>query len=163
MIYVIMGVSGSGKPTVGRAVASMLSMPFHDADSYHNLENLEKMKHNTPLQDVDRQGWIKLLSKKILKWNLQGNAILACSALRSEHRKQMAKNGGVVFVFLDGEYELIYQRLAKRKGHFFSASLLESQFANLERPKDSITVSVDSPVMNICSKIIKGIQTTNAR
>jgi len=158
-----MGVSGSGKTTVGRTVAGMLSMPFYDADNYHDLDSLEKMKNNIPLQDEDRHGWINLLSKKIQKWNSQGNAVLACSALKSEHRKQMAKNGGVIFVFLDGEYELIHQRLTKRKGHFFSAFLLESQFEDLERPKDGITVSIDSPVMNICSKIIKRIQPKHAR
>jgi len=162
MVYVIMGVSGSGKTTVGRTIAEMLSIPFHDADNYHNLDSLEKMKNNTPLQDEDRQEWINLLSKKIMKWNSQGNAVLACSALKSRYRKQMAKNGKVNFIFLDGEYELIYQRLTKRKGHFFSASLLASQFADLERPKDSITVSVNSPVINICSKIIKKIQETHA-
>ena len=104
MVYLILGVSGSGKTTIGKKLSEILAIPFYDADDYHNNKNIEKMIKGLPLNDTDRKLWLKLLSLKIEEWNLHGDAILACSALKKKYRRKLSSNGKVFFIFLDGEY-----------------------------------------------------------
>ena len=102
MLYLIMGVSGSGKSSVGIYLAKTLSIPFYDADYYHSDSNIQKMKKGQSLNDSDRIPWLKLLSSNIKDWNSKGDAVLACSALKEKYRLLLSKNNEVTFIFLDG-------------------------------------------------------------
>jgi carbohydrate kinase (thermoresistant glucokinase family) len=154
MTYIIMGVAGSGKTSVGSSLSKLLSIPFYDADDFHSSLNLLKMAEGLPLNDFDRKPWLNLLSSKIGEWSNYGDAILACSALKSSYREKLSKNNEVKFIFLDGDFELISKRLSHRRGHFFNKQLLKQQFSSLEKPKECIKISIDQSVESICSKII---------
>lgn len=134
MIYIIMGVSGSGKTTIGRLLASRLHLPFLDADDYHPMENIRKMACGTPLSDTDRVPWLKCLSETLAA-HRQGGAVLACSALKEHYRTHLTdKNTDTCWVFLHGDFKTIRERLEARKGHFMDVKLLQSQFDTLEPP-----------------------------
>jgi carbohydrate kinase (thermoresistant glucokinase family) len=150
-----MGVAGSGKTSVGTCLSKMLKIPFYDADDFHTSSNLLKMEEGHSLNDADRYPWLSLLSAKINYWGNYGDSILACSALKVAYREKLAKNNHVEFIFLDGNYNLIAQRLAMRKGHFFNESLLKDQISTLERPKKCLRVSINQSVEDICYEIIK--------
>jgi carbohydrate kinase (thermoresistant glucokinase family) len=140
MIVVVMGVSGCGKSTIGQLLASRLNCPFLDADEFHPPENVAKMATGTPLTDADRRPWLELLNGKLLAHK---NAVLACSALKESYRKILSKErDDCRFVHLRGSIELIRSRLAERKHRYMPASLLESQFATLESPSNSIDVNI---------------------
>ena len=144
MIVVVMGVSGAGKSTIGKLLAFRLGCPFLDADEFHPPENVAKMTAGAPLTDSDRRPWLELLNRKLLK---EKNAVLACSALKESYRQALAHGiADCRFVHLRGSLELIRARLAERKHRFMPASLLESQFAVLEPPKDAIDVDVNSSI-----------------
>ena len=103
-----MGVSGSGKTSVGLYLSRIFSIPFYDADDFHNDLNIQKMKKGYSLINLDRMPWLKLLSSKIKEWNSKGDLILACSALKESYRKILSNNNEITFIFLDGSYDLIY-------------------------------------------------------
>lgn len=135
-----MGVSGSGKSTVGNLLAERLGWPFLDADEYHPPANVEKMKAGIPLNDDDRAPWLARLNS-ILRH--ERNAVLACSALKQAYREQLT--AGIPdsrIVFLKGERQLIQERLRQRQHKYMPASLLDSQFATLEPPADAIAVDI---------------------
>ena len=143
MIVVVMGVSGCGKSTVGQLLASRLQVPFLDADAFHPPANVAKMAAGTPLTDEDRRPWLEFLNRKLLEHK---DAVLACSALKERYRQALAR--GVAdcrFAHLRGSLELIRARLAERKHRYMPASLLESQFAALEPPRDAIDVDIAQP------------------
>lgn len=148
-----MGVSGSGKTSVGLYLSRILSIPFYDADDFHNDLNIQKMKNGYSLIDLDRMPWLKLLSSKIKEWNSKGDSILACSALKKSYRKILSNNNEITFIFLDGSYDLIYDRLSSRKNHFFSKKLLKKQFLDLEKPKDCMVIPINQTVEEICFMI----------
>lgn len=152
-----MGVSGSGKTTIGVRLSKILDVPFYDADNYHNDECVQKMKEGRSLDDADRASWLTLLAVNIKIWDLQGNAILACSALKACYRNKLTDDNNVSFIFLDGSYNLIRNRLLDRKNHYFPASLLKSQFRILEPPINCIRVSIDKSIRDICLSIIENI------
>ncbi|MGI9174171.1 MAG: gluconokinase [Rhodothermales bacterium] len=144
-VVVVMGVSGSGKTTIGEQLADVLGWPFYDADDFHPAVNVEKMGRGEALTDADRMPWLRALRDLIARClEERTSAVLACSALKAFYREVLTEGGGeaVVFVYLSGTRELIEARLAARHGHFFDASLLESQFAVLEEPKDAIVVEI---------------------
>ncbi len=145
MVTVIMGVSGCGKTTVGKRVASRLNLPFFDGDDFHPAANVARMKAGIPLGDADRRPWLEILSGKITEWNSTGGAILVCSALKESYRVFLRGNQGtaVRFVYLQGSRELIGQRMRERTGHYMPVGLIDSQFAALEPPEGTITISVD--------------------
>ena len=144
-----MGVSGSGKTSVGAILSTTLSVPFYDADDYHNKMNIQKMKNGLSLNDLDRQPWLNLLALKIKEWNSKGDAILACSSLKNDYRLTLSYNNKVTFIFLDGDYDLIYSRLSKRKNHFFTKEMLEKQFSILEMPTNCIKIPINQSIENI--------------
>jgi gluconokinase len=156
MVLVLMGVSGSGKTTVGQLLSSPLKWQFADADDYHSPENVEKMRHGIPLTDADREPWLDTLTHLIASWieNRQ-NAILACSALKRTYRERLRLNSDVHFVYLKGSPDLLQQRLRARVGHFMTANMLESQIATLEEPEDAITVDIDRSLQEIVVEIQK--------
>jgi len=155
MVIVLMGVSGSGKTSVGVLLAAALGGEFVEGDSYHSPASVEKMRRGIPLDDADRQPWLETLAREIGAWLDAGRTVvLACSALRRSYRA-ILRGGrpGVRFVYLRGSAELIRARLAARRGHYMPASLLDSQIATLEEPRDAITVDVSGTPAEIAAAI----------
>ena len=155
-VYVVMGVSGIGKTTIGKKLAEQLEIPFYDADDYHPESNVEKMKEGIPLKDEDRKGWLQILAKNIKNWCSDKGAVLACSALKESYRKTLSEGlkSQVVFVYLHAEYELVYERMKARKGHYFKASLLKSQFEILEEPTCAIKVVANQDINAIVNEAL---------
>ena len=153
---ILMGVSGCGKTRVGFALCAVLKFPFYDGDDFHPPENVAKMAAGQPLDDQDRAPWLSNLQALIHGHLIAGKSmILACSALKEKYRTRLSKgNPGVVFVYLHGDFDLIYQRLTARSGHYMPAGLLRSQFEALEPPKDAIIVEINQSVENISEKIL---------
>ncbi len=135
-IYVVMGVAGSGKSTIGAAFAKALGVPFVEGDEYHPAANVERMALGIPLTDDDRLPWLRALAARIREAGDAGTGlVLACSALKRSYRDILrAPARGLQFVFLKGAQTLIAGRLAGRRGHFMPPALLDSQFATLEEP-----------------------------
>jgi gluconokinase len=128
---VVMGVSGSGKSTVGAALAGRLGVPFEDADDLHPPENIEKMSRGVPLDDHDRWPWLERIGEWLAAH--QSGGVMACSALKRKYRDHLRHHcPSVEFLLLEGGRDLIERRQASRPGHFMPASLLTSQFETLE-------------------------------
>jgi gluconokinase len=159
MILIIMGVSGSGKSTVGRAVAARLGCGFSDADDFHSAANKAKMAAGIPLEDADREPWLQALREAIDAWQAAAaDCVLACSALKSRYREMLgASDANRKFIYLKGSYELFRSRLEGRTGHFFDPELLRSQFEALEEPTDAIVVDAAQSVEAQVGEIIASI------
>ncbi|ARV57391.1 gluconate kinase [Nostocales cyanobacterium HT-58-2] len=155
MIILVMGVSGSGKSTIGKLLADSLHWEFSDADAFHSPENIEKMRHGIPLNDLDRMPWLLALQQAIQQWLQENkNIVLACSALKASYRQILVLDEeDIKLVYLKGTFELIQKRLHMRQGHFMPEELLKSQFAALEEPSGAITVDVSDPADVIVQKI----------
>ena len=155
MVIILMGVSGCGKTTVGKLLSQEVGLPFFDADDFHPPENVQKMESGQPLNDVDRQPWLEILSDEITEWNQSGGAILACSALKEKYREILRKGeGDVQFVYLKGSRNLIWDRIKKRSGHYMPPELLDSQFDVLEEPhRDAFKISVDQSPKKIVKRL----------
>jgi len=156
MIIVLMGVSGAGKTTVGLALAKQLQWRFVDADSYHSVANVEKMRSGTPLTDQDRAPWLASLQEAISGWLVRGDhVVLACSALKAAYRDRLQVSSEVKLVYLKADRELVERRLAERKHHYMNPALVDSQFATLEEPVDVVTVDAGLPTTAIVEDIRK--------
>lgn len=162
MVIIVMGVSGSGKTTIGRLLAERLGLPFYDGDHFHPPENVEKMSSGRPLTDEDRKPWLEELARQISRWNHSGGAVLACSALKQSYRDILrsgaARDNSVHFVWLKGKKSLILDRMEVREGHYMPPGLLDSQFDALEEPQNAWAVSVDHPPEAIADKIYAGLK-----
>jgi 6-phosphogluconate dehydrogenase len=148
-VIFIMGVSGSGKTSIGQLLANELSVPFMDADDYHPVSNIEKMRQGIPLQDSDRIPWLGELHK-IAKSHIGTGCVIACSALKEAYRQQLEQSiaSNVAWIYLKGSYEEIFQRIKNRQGHFMGAEMLKSQFDTLEAPQNAIAINIsDSPAV----------------
>ncbi|MGO9606378.1 MAG: gluconokinase [Candidatus Binataceae bacterium] len=153
MVILLMGVSGSGKTTIGRLLAGALGWEFHDADELHSAANRDKMHRGIPLTDADRAPWlssVRALIEGCIARN--ANAVVACSALKQSYREEIVISK-VRVVYLKGSPELIAQRLTNRSGHFMPASLLPSQIAALEEPRDALTVDISGTPQQIADSI----------
>ena len=144
MIVILMGVSGSGKTTIGERLAQALGWPFYDGDQFHPPANVAKMQQGMPLTDEDRWPWLHALRAHIETCIHRGvSAVLACSALKQAYREYLIVDEAEVrLVYLKGDYDLIHERLAQRHGHFMPPGLLASQFAALEEPEHGVVVDV---------------------
>ena len=131
---VVMGVSGCGKSTLGRHLAEALGWPFLEGDRFHPRANVEKMAAHVPLTDADRRPWLKALAAEIARDEAAGrSSVVACSALKRAYRDVLREGAPRVrFVHMHGDFAVLAKRLAARKGHFFPADLLRSQFETLE-------------------------------
>ncbi len=159
MIIILMGVAGSGKTTVGRALANELGWDFFDADDFHSPENREKMSRGIALTDADRADWLQDLQAVLKKSTQSGRScILACSALKEKYRKLLYVSKDVHFVYLRGTYRQILKRLTRRKAHFVPPSLLASQFETLEEPKGQLTIDIRFPLKQIVQTIRKELK-----
>ena len=158
MIVVLMGVCGSGKTTIGLALAAALHWPFYDADDFHPPANVAKMAAGMPLTDDDRWPWLDAVAQAMRAAAArEGNVVLACSALREAYRARLAAAGDVRFVYLEGDAATIGQRLAQRKHKYMPATLLASQFATLEPPADALRVDIRQSVAEQVSAIRQGL------
>jgi gluconokinase len=144
MVVILMGVSGSGKTTIGRMLARALKWEFRDADDLHPPANRARMRSGVALTDEDRGPWLVAVHTLIAGFAKRGvDAVVACSALKAAYRTTLAAGvHDVKFVLLDGSEDLIARRLAARRGHFFDPALLHSQFATLEPPTAAIVVDI---------------------
>jgi gluconokinase len=158
VIVVLMGVCGSGKTRVGRALAESLGWPFYDADDYHPPANVAKMAGGVPLTDDDRWPWLDRIVEELAHAGADdGNAVLACSALRQIYRDRLARAGNVRFVFLKGDLATIAARLATRSHKYMPASLLPSQLATLEEPADALVVDIRADIQAKVATIREGL------
>jgi gluconokinase len=160
---VVMGVSGSGKSTIAEKLAERLGWIFEDGDSFHPASNVAKMRAGHPLTDEDRWPWLQAIADEIDRVCKAGErAVIACSALRHAYRDVLVHGRrDVRIVFLSGPQALIADRLARRKGHFMPAGLLDSQFKTLEPPEQSehpVTVSIDASVETIVEDIVRQLK-----
>lgn len=167
MIIIIMGVSGAGKSTIGRMLASALHWDFSDADDFHPPANIEKMSQGISLEDADRMPWLLAMQNAIDMWLEQDrNMVLACSALKSSYRDILwgeCDRDRIHLVYLKGNFQLIQQRLQQRQNHFMSNELLQSQFDSLEEPQGAISVDVSGSPELIVQQIINQLMANGCR
>jgi gluconokinase len=144
MIILLMGVSGSGKTTIGQRLAQALGWPFYDGDQFHPPANVAKMQQGMPLTDEDRWPWLHALRAHIETCMDQGvSAVLTCSALKQAYRDCLVLDEAEIkLVYLKGDYDLIHERLVHRHDHFMPPGLLASQFAVLEEPEQGVVVDI---------------------
>ena len=152
---VIMGVAGCGKSTVGAALSEQLGIPYQDGDDLHSADAVRKMSSGTPLADEDRWPWLDRIAETLRN---EAPLIIGCSALRRAYRDRIRAGAGgdVTFVHLAGDRDLIASRMASRAGHYMPLSLLDSQFATLERPgpDEAIEVAIEQPMEAIVGQVL---------
>lgn len=159
--FVVLGVSGSGKTTLGKLLAKRLDLAFYDADDFHPPANIDKMSRGEPLDDLDRQPWLKALAEKLLKWHQAGGAVLACSALKEKYRKLLAQNDvPITWIYLGVDEATVKKRFASRADHFMPSSLIKSQFNTLEPPNYGIQVDGSQPPGLIIQHILDILKAT---
>jgi gluconokinase len=162
MILVLMGVTGTGKTTVGHLLAAKTGWLFAEGDDFHSKENVAKMQAGIPLTDDDRAPWLASLHLQIVAWQQRGvNAILTCSALKQKYRDTLSAGlpaGALKFVILVAPKEVIAARLAQRHGHFMNPALLDSQLEILEDPKDALHVSVERSPEDAVEQIVRNVE-----
>ncbi len=159
MVIYIMGVAGSGKTTIGQKLSSKTGYAFYDADYFHPQENIEKMKAAQPLTDEDRWPWLDNIHAFVSKQLQSNNVILACSALKEVYRQRLSNGieAHCRWVYLNGSYQTILERMQSRTGHYMPTTLLQSQFDALEVPADMIEVDIATTPEKIVEEIISKI------
>jgi carbohydrate kinase (thermoresistant glucokinase family) len=163
VIAIVLGVSGSGKTTIGALVAHALGCQFQEGDDLHPHGNIDKMRRGTPLTDADRMPWLHKIAAEIDRWRLRGESgVLTCSALKQAYRDIIVGDRpGVWLVYLRGSYDLIHRRLLARHEHFMPVALLDSQFAALEEPTPAerpIVVDVGRPPAEIATEVVAALR-----
>jgi gluconokinase len=159
-VIFIMGVSGSGKSTIGRMLAQTLHFPFFDADDYHSAANVSKMQAGIPLDDADRYSWLKQMHSVASDCAKHTGGVIACSALKESYR-QLLMDGieqHIKWILLEGEYDLIKERMLKRSTHFMPVELLNSQLNTLEIPSYALRISIDAAPEKIVEQIMKALE-----
>jgi gluconokinase len=165
MLVTVMGVSGSGKTTVGAALAQRLRVPFEDADDLHPPANVAKMSAGIPLDDTDRLPWLRAVGAWLDKHAGSGG-VISCSALRRSYRDILREAApDQVFVHLAGDRDVIARRVAGRPGHFMPAALVDSQFATLEplgADEQGITLDIDQPIDALIDACVAALEVRGA-
>ncbi len=165
-VIVVMGVSGCGKSTVARLLAERLGLAFAEGDAFHPERNVEKMKSGLALDDADRQGWLQALADHLRQARQQGaGVVLSCSALKRVYRDVLREAApGLWLVHLVGDFALLRERMARRPDHYMPASLLQSQFQDLQAPgadEQAISVAVDLPLEAVLAAILAAMPVLN--
>ena len=152
-----MGVAGSGKSTLGEALAEQLQWDFLDADAFHSVENIAKMSAGIPLTDADRFPWLDALNHHLLFMLADGqHPVLACSALKEKYRTRLlAGLDGIDVIYLEGGYELIRSRLLARGSHYMKENMLQSQFDVLEEPEVAVVLDISMPLDQMLETILR--------
>ncbi|HEX5473610.1 MAG TPA: gluconokinase [Vicinamibacterales bacterium] len=159
MIVVVMGVSGSGKTTIGTALARAMHCAFLEGDGLHSAANVEKMSHGIPLTDADRAPWLAAIHARIAEAVAGGQSlVVACSALKAAYRTTLSAGVPIAWVYLKGSPELIRERMKHRAGHFMKASMLASQFDALEEPSDAIVADVAEPPAVLVQHVLAALR-----
>lgn len=157
LVLILMGVSGCGKTTIGQDLAAHLGWPFFDGDDFHPPENIARMAAGVPLDDAGRAPWLDRLAELIHTHIARGeSAVLACSALKKSYRDRLRQDSSAVkFIYLQGDFDLIWSRMQARSAHYMPPALLHSQFADLEppAPSEALVVSIDQPPAAIIAAI----------
>jgi carbohydrate kinase (thermoresistant glucokinase family) len=143
IIYII-GVSSCGKSTIGKLLSEKIQLPFFDADDFHSIENIEKMKSGHPLNDNDRQPWLKTMNNLANTQIKNTGAIIACSGLKKHYRQTLRKGikQDCTFIYLKGDLAAIKNRMKQRAAHFMPIALLQAQFDDLEEPSSAISIDI---------------------
>ena len=166
MILLVMGITGSGKTTIGELLAARLHWTFADADDFHSVANKEKMHQGIPLTDADRGPWLAAIRAQMLRWAAAStNGIITCSALKQSYRDFLLEpdaaapnfSNAVKIIYLRGTPALIASRVHERAGHFAGESLLASQLATLEEPQDAVTADIDHTPEQIVEEILRRV------
>lgn len=161
-LFVVMGVSGSGKSSVARMLAEATGGTFLDADDFHTPENKSKMASGIKLNDTDRWNWLERLNLELRKHAADPYPhFLACSALRKTYREHLAMGlEELKFIYLQGSQDCIHRRMEERKGHFMPTGLLDSQFQTLEEPtsEEALIISVENPLLEIITRVLLELQ-----
>lgn len=157
---VLMGVSGSGKTSIGRALSAELGWPFYDGDDFHSPENIKKMSQGIPLTDLDREPWLEVLHGLIEeRFCKDENLILACSALKKKYRQQLRSGQeNVFFVYLAGDFDLVWSRMLEREDHYMKPEMLSSQFDDLDYPSNALVIDIGQPVELIIEEIVDNMR-----
>ncbi|OMQ21052.1 gluconokinase [Serratia oryzae] len=161
---ILMGVSGSGKSTIGAAVAREIQAKFIDGDDLHPRANIQKMASGQPLNDDDRAPWLQRLNDAAYSLNHKNETgVIVCSALKRRYRDLLRQdNENMVFIYLKGSFDVILARLKARSGHFMPTELLKSQFDALEEPaldeKDVIGIDIDTDIEGVVSRCVAALQ-----
>ena len=160
-LYVVMGVAGSGKTSIGENVAEKINATYIDGDDYHPQANIEKMANGEPLTDDDRWPWLEVVANELAR--TEGIVLAGCSALKKAYRDFITANAGepVQFLYLDGSKQLIGERMAARTGHFMPTSLLDSQFATLEIPgetENAVAIDISGTQDDVVQLIVEAIE-----
>ncbi|ELI8044623.1 TPA: gluconokinase [Yersinia enterocolitica] len=164
---IVMGVSGSGKTTVGEAVARRIHAKFIDGDDLHPRANIQKMGSGHPLDDEDRMPWLERLSDAAYSLHHKNESgIIVCSALKRRYRDRLREgNPEMVFLYLKGSFDVIMERLKARSGHFMPTDLLKSQFEALEEPgseePDVICVDIDADIDEVVQRCVLALEKQN--
>jgi gluconokinase len=158
--FIVMGVSGCGKTSIGSGLAQSLGWDFYDADDFHPPENIAKMASGIPLDDSDRAPWLATLNELIsssLKADRPG--VLACSVLKERYRQHlMDGNDGVQLMYLKGTYDLIWSRMQQRTDHYMKPHMLKSQFETLEEPTNALTIDISMSLDDIVQEILNDME-----
>lgn len=154
MIYIVMGISGSGKSTIGEMLAGRLGLPFYDADDYHLPLSVEKMRNGIPLTDDDRMPWLENLARHVAQWESTGGAVLACSALKERYRVLLQTVPQIIWIYLTGPRDIILERLQSRKAHYMSPALIDSQLEALEEPAYGLHVDITATPQAIVDHVL---------
>jgi gluconokinase len=159
MLIVVMGVSGSGKTTVGRLLAASLDCEFLDGDWLHTQTHIDAIRRGVPLTEADRAPWLAAIHARLRDaFDRGASLVVACSALNVSYRIVLARELPIEWIYLKGDAALIRARLRNRHGHFAGAGLLDSQLATLEEPRDAIVEDIARPPAAIVADVIAALQ-----
>ncbi|QLB15851.1 gluconate kinase [Mannheimia granulomatis] len=162
--FILMGVSSTGKTTIGTAVAQKLGMKLIDGDDLHPRGNIIKMGSGIPLNDDDRKPWLERINDAAFSLEQKSEkGIIVCSALKKKYRDQIRQgNANVSFIFLHGSFELVLERMKQRQGHFMKADMLQSQFNTLEIPQadesDVIFIDIEGSFENVVERCVQAVK-----
>lgn len=165
MAFLVTGVAGSGKTTIGKAIAERLNLSFYDADDFHPMKNISKMSSGIPLTDDDRWPWLKHINAFLHQKLKSQSLVFACSALKHAYRNILCEElspSQISWIHLEGDFDTIYQRISLRKGHYMSTLMLQSQFDIYEKPEDGMTINITQDLDTIIENIMSNILTSKS-